>query len=115
MNPKRFFQNTHPASHTFGFKRGGEAILYTKKCLKDVSFYRKIPKNTLLSPKKGKETPLLLKKKKHKETFLYPKKGKNDVPFNKKMQKKGVSFTQKMQKRCFFLPKNAKKTLLLAK
>ena len=84
--------------------REGGAILYTKNCKKDVSFYRKIPKNTLLSPKKGKETRLLLKKKKDKETFLYPKKGKNDVPFNKKMQK-----------RVFLWPKNAKKMFLFTK
>ena len=30
MNPKRLFQNTHPASHTFAFKRGGKQS-YTPK------------------------------------------------------------------------------------
>ena len=50
MNPKKFSQNTHPASQTFGFKR-----------------------------------------------------------------RRSNPIHQKMQKRCFFLPKNAKKTLLFAK
>ena len=50
MNPKKFSQNTHPASQTFGFKR-----------------------------------------------------------------RRSNPIHQKMPKRCFFLPKNAKKTLLFAK
>ena len=99
---------------TLSVSREGGAILYTKKCKKDVSFYQKIPKNTLLSPKKGKETPLLLKKKSIKRRSFIQKKQKTTFLLTKKC-KKGCFFDQKMLKRCFFLPKNAKKTLLLAK
>ena len=86
MNPKRFFQNTHPSSHTFGFKRGGSNPIH-QKMLKRCFFLPKNSKKHASFTKKGERNAPFAKKKKDKETFLYPKKGKNDVPFNKKMQK----------------------------
>ena len=89
---------------TLSVSREGEAILYTKKCKKDVSFYQKIPKNTLLSPKKGKETPLLLKKKSIKRRSFIQKK-----------QKTTFLLTKKCKKGCFFDQKNSKKMFLFTK
>ena len=81
MNPKRFSQNTHPASHTFGFKRGG-AILYTKKCKKDVSFYQKMQKRVFVWPINAEKM------------FLLTKKCQKDAPFSK-IGERDASFTKK--------------------
>ena len=61
MNPKRFSQNTHPASHTFSFKRRRSNHIHQK--MQKRCFF--LPKNS----------------KKHAS---FTKKGERDAPFAKK-------------------------------
>ena len=57
MNPKRFFQNTHPESHTFGFKRGGKQSYTPKNAKKMFLFTEKFQKTRFFHQKKGKKRP----------------------------------------------------------
>ena len=138
-NPKRFSQNTHPASHTFGFGEegvGGGGQSHTPKNAKkeNVPFTKKaktflLPKNTkkrfltltlslipIDRPKKAlKETFLLPKKKKQKETFLLPKKQKKRCSFLPQKCKKHVPFTKRSKKRRSFYQKMQRKVFLRPK
>ena len=57
MNPKRFSQNTHPASHTFSFKRGGEQSYTPKNAKKMFLFTKKLKKTRFFHQKRGKRRP----------------------------------------------------------